>query len=394
MGNCCGKPVSDKCNTDTSVMEYFNKSVENAYGYASKEKENGKKVVGIMCEYTPRELIMAAGALPVCLCGGSLETIEPAEKELPANLCPLIKSTYGYSASKSNPFLEMADLLVAETTCDGKKKMFELLSRDYDMHVLELPQKSDDPDALHHWVQELKKLKNVMEEKFDVEITDEKLKEAISTMNIERRLKKNLASLMKEDSPKVKGSELLDMKSLISGIPGDFEEYAKALKEIESRENCPDSKNKVRVLLTGVPLPHGAERVMDIIENSGCLVVAQENCTGLKPLEEEVDEENCDPIEALAEKYFHLPCSVMTKNDARMERLKALAKEYKADCIIELIWQTCITYDVESFLVKNLAEEELQIPYLRIETDYSPSDTSRLAMRIEALVETVDNRRK
>jgi benzoyl-CoA reductase/2-hydroxyglutaryl-CoA dehydratase subunit BcrC/BadD/HgdB len=86
--------------------------IEHCHEYAVQAKSEGKPIVGILCEYTPRELIMAAGGVPVCLCGGSAQTIPAAEQHLPANLCPLIKSTYGYHLLYSNPFLEMADLVV------------------------------------------------------------------------------------------------------------------------------------------------------------------------------------------------------------------------------------------------------------------------------------------
>ena len=144
--------------------------------------------------------------------------------------------------------------------------------------------------------------------------------------------------------------------------------------------------------MTGVPIVHGAERVLDIIESHGGLVVCMDNCTGLKPIIDDVDEAADDPIVALAEKYLRLPCSVMTTNDRRMEVLCNLVKEYRPQCIIELIWQSCITYDVESYFVKQLAEKELDISYLRIETDYSPSDSARIALRVEALFETVRER--
>ena len=150
----------------------------------------------------------------------------------------------------------------------------------------------------------------------------------------------------------------------------------------------------VRVLLTGVPIVHGAERVLDIIESGDGLVVAMDNCTGLKPIMEDVDENAEDPIVALAQKYLNIPCSVMTKNNRRMEVLRQIAQDYKPDCVIELIWQTCITYDIESYLVKKLVEEELNLPYLRIETDYSSSDSARIELRVEALMETVKSRTK
>jgi benzoyl-CoA reductase/2-hydroxyglutaryl-CoA dehydratase subunit BcrC/BadD/HgdB len=363
--------------------------IENCYQYATNAKAEGRHVVGIMCEFTPRELIMAADAVPVCLCGGSAEMIGPAEEQLPANLCPLIKSTYGYHLRGANPFLEMADLVVAETTCDGKKKMYELMAQGRPMYVLELPQKPSDDDAMAHWVTELRKLKRRLEEQFDVEITDDKIRQAIRTMNCERELRRELAALMQSESPPLTGRQLLDFKSIISGIDADFEQYAEAIKRFRSRSNSCGENAAVRVLLTGVPMAHGAERVLDIIESAGGLVVCMENCTGIKPILEDVDETADDPIVALAQKYFRLPCSVMTRNDRRMDVLRELAAEYRPQCVIDLIWQACITYDVESYLVKELAEKELGVPYLRIETDYSPSDSARIALRVEALFETV-----
>jgi len=366
--------------------------IPNCLSYAQQAKREGRPIVGILCEFTPRELIMGADAVPVCLCGGSAKMIVPAEQHLPSNLCPLIKSTYGYHVTRGNPFLEMADLIVAETTCDGKKKMYELLSQTRPMHVLELPQRSEDPAGLDKWHRELLSLRSAMERKFNTEITDQKLRSAIAVMNRERSLRRELAALMKQDCPPLTGRQLLDFKSSISGIPRDLEEYENALRLLRAAPAVAKQASRVRVLLTGVPMVHGAERVLEIIENSGGLVVCTENCTGLKPILEDVDESAADPLRAIAEKYYHLPCSVMTPNTRRLESLRDLAREYRPQCIIELIWQACLTYDVESFHVRNLAEQELHMPYLRIETDYSPSDSARLATRIEALFETARQR--
>ncbi len=390
MSSCCCSESAPKGSGHPA--DDFQDMVQRCYDYMTAQKEAGRKLVGIMCEYTPRELIMAAGAMPVCLCGGSAEMIPAAEQTLPNNLCPLIKSTFGYGVEKANPFLEAADLLVAETTCDGKKKMYELMRESYPMHVLELPQKPDDPTALEHWIHELRQLKAELESRFDTEITDEDLRNGIRTMNEERRLRRELAALMKQDVPPLTGRQLLDMKSLISGLPHDISLYEEALKTLSSAAPVCVNSNRVRVLLTGVPLPHGAERVMDIIEESGGLVVCQENCTGLKPLLEDVNAEADDPLRAIAETYFHLPCSVMTPNNSRMELLKQLTDEYRPDCVVELIWQACLTYDVEAARVKRLVEDELGIPYLRIETDYSPSDSARIAVRVQALFETAQAR--
>jgi len=392
-GSTC-KVVAEAGQADMpdDPFRHFENMIDNCLAYASAAKKTGRPIVGIMCEYTPRELILAAGAVPVCLCGGSTETIPAAEEDLPANLCPLIKSTYGYHRLKENPFLEMADLIVAETTCDGKKKMYELMAESRPMYVLELPQKPDDPDAMRHWKRELAKFKGHLERRFGVRITPRRLLDAIERMNQERALRRRLAALMKRSPPPMTGRQLLSLKSSISGIPGDPDQYGRAIRLLSERGPDGDLASRLRVLLTGVPVVHGAERVVDLIEDHGGLIVCMENCTGVKPILEDVDTSAASALDAVARKYFHLPCSVMTTNDRRLEQLRDLVREYRPQCVIELIWQACLTYDVETYRVRKFVEEELKLPYLRIMTDYSPSDSARIAVRVEALFETVRGR--
>ncbi len=213
-------PQSPSAANDPAA--HFARMIPNCLQYAQAAHAAGKPVVGILCEFTPRELIMAVGAVPVCLCGGSAKTIPPAEEHLPANLCPLIKSTFGYHVLKSNPFLEMADLVVAETTCDGKKKMYELLADSRPVMVLELPQKVDGCDALEHWLRELEKFRGFLEQRYLTVATDAKLRQAIAITNRERALRRELAALMQADAPPLTGRQLLDFKSSISAIPADL----------------------------------------------------------------------------------------------------------------------------------------------------------------------------
>jgi benzoyl-CoA reductase/2-hydroxyglutaryl-CoA dehydratase subunit BcrC/BadD/HgdB len=377
-------------------LVWFGGMIDHCCDFAETAKSQGRPIVGIMCEFTPREIILAAGAVPVCLCGGSAATIPAAEQFLPANLCPLIKSTFGYHVTGKNPFLNQADLIVAETTCDGKKKMFELMGATKPMYVLELPQKADDADALERWTQEVRKFKEHLEERFHNRITDDKLRAACRLMNRERGLRRRLADLMTRDQPPLTGRQLIEFKSIISGIEADLRQYERAL---EIFSGCRDSKqtpsrnrrsqSPIRVLLTGVPLVHGAERVLELIEDAGAVVVAMENCTGLKPILDDVDLTEPDPLRAIARKYYHLPCSVMTPNARRFDMFRALAAKFRPHCVIELVWQACLTYNIESFHVRKLVEEELHLPYLKITTDYSPSDSARISARVEALFETI-----
>jgi benzoyl-CoA reductase/2-hydroxyglutaryl-CoA dehydratase subunit BcrC/BadD/HgdB len=376
---------------ECSAMTWFEDMVDHCCDYAEEMEKQKRPLVGIMCEYAPRELIMAAGGMAACLCGGSAQTIPAAEEDLPANLCPLIKSTYGYHVMKRNPFLEQADLLVAETTCDGKKKMFELMAETRPVYLIELPQKQDDPDAFEHWYREIVKFKEFIEDRYGVTLTREKIRDAVLVMNRERSLRRQLAELMKSDGPPITGRQLLDFKSIIAGIPSDLDQYEAALRELRASVGAKPfpTHSRVRVLLTGVPVVHGAERVVDLIEEHGGLIVCQENCSGLKPIIEDIDPDTDDLLRAIAEKYFRLHCAVTTPNSRRFDYIRQFARDYRADCVIDLIWQACSTYDIESTRVRRLTEQELHLPYLRIETDYSPSDSARIAVRIEALFETI-----
>jgi benzoyl-CoA reductase/2-hydroxyglutaryl-CoA dehydratase subunit BcrC/BadD/HgdB len=200
---------------------------------------------------------------------------------------------------------------------------------------------------------------------------------------------------MTRDHPPLTGRQLIGFKSIISGIKADLQQYERALNFFDGLTNQPSTttnrrpKSEIRVLLTGVPIVHGAERVLELIEDAGAVVVAMENCTGLKPILDDVDLDEPDPLRAIARKYYHLPCSVMTLNTRRFETLRSLAAKFRPHCVIELVWQACLTYDIESLQVRKLAEEELHLPYLKITTDYSPSDLARISARVEALFETI-----
>jgi benzoyl-CoA reductase/2-hydroxyglutaryl-CoA dehydratase subunit BcrC/BadD/HgdB len=199
-------------------------------------------------------------------------------------------------------------------------------------------------------------------------------------MNRERALRREIARLAGRG---LTGREVLDAKSLISGIPEDLEAYELIIDQARSLDATP--AERPLVLLTGVPAPHGAEKVLDIIEAAGATVVVQETCTGLKPLLEDVAETG-DPLEAIARKYYHLPCSCMTPNTRRMDSIDQLIEEFRPWGVIDLIWHACLTYDVESVMLKRHLDAKHRLPYLKIVTDFSPSDSQQLRLRIEAFI--------
>ncbi len=378
----------------TGVLEIFNELREKNIMTLKAAKEQDVKVVGIYCTYGPRELVLAAGAIPVGLCGTRQEPIAAAEVHLPRNLCPLIKSSYGFAVSDTCPYFHFSDLVIGETTCDGKKKMFELMSRLKPVHIMHLPQVPDQAGSLEVWHQEMIRLKRVLEETLEVEITDEALREAIHVVNEGNRALKDLFDLNQACPPLISGIDMIKVSWQL-GFHTDRWARVTMLDQLvaELRESGGTQYdiNRPRILLTGTPVGMGSEKVVELVEECGGLVVAMENCGGYKTVGLRIDENDLrDPLLLLAEKYLAIPCSVMSPNTKRLELLRKMAADFKVDGVIDLTWQACHTYNIESYQVAELIKDELNIPFIQLETDYSSSDQEILKNRLQAFLEMLD----
>ena len=192
------------------IFEEFGEKKREAFLEIKEYKDKGIPVIGMYCAYFPTELAMAAGAIPVGLCSFSNETITAAERDLPKSMCPLVKSSYGFAISDRCPFFHFADLVIGETTCDGKKKMYELMSEFKPVHVMELPN-SQSERGLAFWKSEIIRTKEYLEEFFHIVITEEMIRDAVHLNNEIRMSLKNLCELMKLDPAPVKGEDIQKM---------------------------------------------------------------------------------------------------------------------------------------------------------------------------------------
>jgi benzoyl-CoA reductase/2-hydroxyglutaryl-CoA dehydratase subunit BcrC/BadD/HgdB len=349
-----------------------------------------KKVVGIYCTYCPKELILAAGAIPVGLCGTREETISAAEQVLPRNLCPLIKSSYGFAITGKCPFFYFSDLIIGETTCDGKKKMFEMMSSLKPVHVMQLPHLREADAAFELWIAEIRRLGARLEVELGVKISDTAIWEAVGIIDRERKMVKAICDLNQQDPPPLSGLDLINI-TWSKGFSSDRREVLRRLTQIyETLEggNYTHRKPGPRLLLTGCPVGMGSEKVIRLTEELGGHVVAMENCTGYKRLELQVDTSTSDPYEALARKYYNIPCSCMSPNTYRLELLERMINDFHVDGVIDLTWQACHTYNVEAFAVGRMVKQK-GLPYLHLESDYSSGDLGNLQVRIEALLELI-----
>jgi len=353
----------------------------------------GAKVVGVYCAFTPKELIAAAGAIPVALCSGSDIPIPQAEQHLPRNICALIKSSYGHAIGDSCPYFRATDLLIADATCDGKKKMFELLGRVRPLHLLQLPQTSATSESHAYWLGELRRIRAILEEETGRIITDDAIREQIRLYNRLRSVIHQAFLLNTGEIPLLSGQEL-DTITSTAGFEVNLEtriaEIEEALRMIRTRS---DDRNyiaavagRLRVLLTGCPTTN--RKILHLLEDCCAMVVAMESCGGLKTVGKPVPESG-DPLTNLARNYLSIPCACMTPNAARLDLLRDIIGDYSIDGVVELTWDGCHTYNVESFQVGECVVAA-GLPYLHIITDYSENDTGQLKTRIEAFLELLN----
>src|SRR3712207_140563 len=386
----------DKMSDKLTLPEKFDEYVESrkeGFMRAMEFKKNGGKIAGCLCTYTPQEILDAGGIANVSLCGTSNETVADAEKDLPKNLCPLIKSTYGFAVTDKCPYTYFSDIIIGETTCDGKKKMYELLGEFKDVHIMHLPQGKDRSYAYDNWYQECKLLKETLEEKFGVSITDENLRDAARKRNYLRKKVCELYALQKNVPPVLKGSEItlemmkggfaLDPDTYIQNIENLIERVKKDYFEDGKR---PVSNRDKRILLTGCPAGGVIEKVCMVIESNGGVIVCKDDCSGERTNSQMIDPEAEDILRAISDRYLEINCSVFTPNDARIKNTIEMIDEYKVDGVIELVLQACHTFNVEATKVSRAVEEH-GVPYLKLETDYSQSDKGQMETRIAAFIE-------
>lgn len=372
------------------IFEQLEEQKRESFLEIKKYKDKGIPVIGAYCSYFPREIAMAMGAVSVGLCSSSNDTALIAEKTLPSGICPLIKSSYGYAVSDKCPFFYFSDIIVGETTCDGKKKMYELLSEFKEVYTMELPSRQSE-GGLALWKQEIIKFKEYLEDKFRIVITDEMLRRAVADSNRNRKALKYLYEVMKLDPPPMMGKDLFKVM-YGSKYQFDYETVEEQLiqlreKILERYESNPKMDKRPRIVVTGCPMGGDSEKVIDAIESNGGVVVAFENCTGAKAMDRLVDESAEDIYQALAERYLATGCAIMTPNDNRIELLGRLIDEFKADAVVEMVLYGCHSTSIESVSVRHFVAEEKHIPYMDIMTDFSQADIAQLNTRVAAFVE-------
>lgn len=378
-------------------FEDFSAAQQKGFLAIKELKEQGKQVCGTFCQYTPAEIIMAAGLYSVGLCGRSHLPIKTAETQLPANLCPLIKASYGHALEQSCPYAYFSDVVVGETTCDGKKKMYELLGQLKPMQVIHLPNLPDYERSLEMWTEELRAFTRGLEQKFNITITDDMLNEAIEWCNKERVQTARIYELGKYDPPAITG---WNMSNIMEGEQYLFDREEKYKKLQSVLDQCeadwhagkgpfePDPF-RPRVIVSGSGLGAVGHKTIKVLEELGGCIVCYEGCSGISSRRRLIDEDRSrDPMVRIAEKYIEVPCAVVSPNTRRMQQIEDTIDEWKADGYLALTLHSCNPFAIETENVRRVCEKK-GIPMIHISTDFTPGDEGQIRTRLQAFVEMI-----
>lgn len=359
-------------------------------------KKEGKALVGTFCIFVPEEMVVGAGGACYGLCSGSPASIPEAEKELPRNICPLIKSAHGFKMLKSCGYTQSATFIYGETTCEAKKKTWEILDKHHPVHIMHIPQKKD-AKSLRLWREEVIDFKTHIEEVTGNKLDKESLTKGIEIINNKRKALQRLDKLRANASIPISGLDaLFVMQISFIDEPIRFtNELNKLCDELEHRvENSISVANKdnPRLMILGTPFAAPNWKLHEIVESSGASIINEESCIGHRYYKDNIEitqdmtEEQI--IDKMVDRYTKIDCACFTPNEARIDKIKQMIQDKKVDGVIYYTLSFCHTYNVESFLVKQ-ALQEAKVPFLAIESDYSPEDAGQIKTRVEAFLESI-----
>jgi bzd-type benzoyl-CoA reductase N subunit len=350
-------------------------------------KKAGGKVVGYSCTYVPEEIIHAAGILPFRIRGTGCVGTSVADAWLTriAN-CSFARSVLELALTGEYDFL---DGVVFNNGCDHTRRAYEnWKAQDKTpsfMHMLPVPHVITD-DGLEWYRQEVATFKERLEDSFGVQVTSEKLREAIGVYNESRRLLKQLYGLRAQKAPQITGAETLRVVIASTSMPRkDYNRLLKdKLSEISNRPGITDYR--ARLMMVGSINDDPA--LVELIEDLGGLLVADSMCFGARYFWD-LNDETGDPMNSITARYYqHIPCPRMYGAlSERLDFLTSAAREANVDGIILQAIKFCDLHGVENVLLERALEKE-GIPTLKLEREYGPlADTGRFRTRVQAFLE-------
>jgi benzoyl-CoA reductase subunit C len=361
--------------------------------YVQEWKNKGKAVIGYPCTFIPDEIIHAAGMLPFRLRGVGTTSLSIGDTYFGPVICSFPKCILQLAGQGKYNFLDGAVIM---NGCDSMRRLDECWRKageDYKgtlpgyFHYMGVPHKVTDY-SIAWFEDELKVFIKSIEDHFGVRITDKSLQKSIKVFNEGRKLLIVLDEMRSgKDSP-VTGEEATAI--ILAGFAMPREEYNKVLKETISELKNASAVTDGRKRIMVVGSTSDDLDFIRLIEESGCIVVADTMCFGSRSYRDLVDEK-ADPVSSLARRYLsHKFCPRMFGYyKDRLSYIVEKASEAKIDGVILQNIRFCDLHGSENGIFERDLEAK-GIPCMRMEREYGPLvETGRIKMRVDAFMERI-----
>jgi len=375
------------------AMHNIKSDLASRLALLQQEKKKGKKIVGYLPGgYFPEELVLAAGAIPLCMIrGGEHAAVEASIAYVDRWLDTFYRAQIGYGVSGEDPYYNILDALFVPITDSNNRALSDVLAYHTNIDILPFGVPHTKAEAgCQYYLHGLNRVKEELEKITGVEITEQRLSDAIQRCNRERELLREISLLRKSDAVPIRAKDfvMVNHASMIAdkeGLIRNLEALVQELKEVE----CTDGKGP-RLLLTGSTLAMGDHKILELIEGAGGVVVIEEFAEGIKPYWQKV-ETTGNPMKALAEAYFmdRIVPAWFRPGHERLAHLVQLAKDYSVDGVIwyQLLYRE--SYKMQSYYFPEILKKETGLSMLTLESDYDPSETAQLGTRIETYMESL-----
>lgn len=330
----------------------------------------------------PEEIIMAAGFTPYKILGDVSVPNDPADRYIHNYICPFSRSCLTEGMSKSGDWVGICFC----HGCDTTNNQFDIwkyhVKTDF-LYWINTPAKNDKTARAYH-TRELKRFIEHLEKHFHVDITEEKLKEAIIKSNKIKRLMQDLSSLRKEKDISNVEYHATTRKCVQMNKDELVDELERTTGEWQKRKDFPD--DFLPVLVTGSDITH--PEVMEILEAAKLRAVRDDLSLGERYFAEMIPEEG-NPIEALVDYRSRIP-QPPTKIPF-YERLTYLNKCLEETPVKGVVYQ----------ILKFCEPHGLDLPYMTgelkkgghklivIEREYTPMVDQQLVSRLESFREMI-----
>ncbi len=341
--------------------------------------------IGWVSIYTPEEVIYAAGLIPYRITGETCQKNTKASAYMHRNICPYVLSCFEEVLAGKHNF---ADGAVIANVCDARRRLFDVwryFRPDDFVHMPDLP-KVIDKTTKEYFITEIQHLMHTLENRFDVKITQDALRNAVLVYNESRQLLQRLYDLRNDSHPPITGEEyMFIVKAAMAGPKETFNKKLSLLLEVLPRHGSQKSMDKPKIMICGSYFDH--PHIIQVIEEMGGKVACEDISNGVKYFEGIVDE-NKDPLTALADYYLDkATCAALFDSGKRFDHMMELIEQYRVDAVIYSSLKFCDNNLIDfHYQKKRLAEKN--IPVLFLETERMVSNMGQIRTRIQAFLES------